>query len=133
MGGLLTAQETAFSANKVPARDLAYIVMMLEDKKINDRTAKQLFARKFNGDAQDVKTMIERENLGLEDLPEEQYVSVAREILTQHPAMVVQIKEKGQMGKLGFFVGQMMQQGRGKFVATRAAATLRHLLEVPRQ
>lgn len=133
MGGLLSTQETAFSANKVQARDLAYIVMMLEDKKISDRTAKQLFARKFNGSSQDVKSMIEQENLILEELPEEQYVSLAREVILQHPAMVVQIKEKGQMGKLGFFVGQIMRQGRGKFVATRAEATLRRLLEVPKQ
>ncbi|KAL8999196.1 MAG: hypothetical protein Q9188_005939 [Gyalolechia gomerana] len=133
LGGLLSAQEAAFSANKVPARDLAYIVMMLEDEKISGRTAKQLFARKFNGDAQDVKSMIERENLMMEDLPEERYVSIAREIIVQNPVMVAQIKEKGQIGKLAFFIGQMMRRGRGKFVATKAEATLRRLLEVPKQ
>lgn len=129
----MSAQEAAFSANKVPARDLAYIVMMLEDEKISGRTAKQLFARKFKGDAQDIKSMIERESLMLEDLPEERYVSIAREIIVQNPVMVAQIKEKGQIGKLAFFIGQMMRRGKGKFVATKAEATLRRLLEVPKQ
>ncbi|KAL8931977.1 MAG: hypothetical protein Q9216_007004 [Gyalolechia sp. 2 TL-2023] len=133
LGGLLSAQEVAFTANKVPARDLAYIVMMLEDGKLSGRIAKQLLARKFNGDAHDVKSIIEREDLMLEDLPEERYVSIARDIIAQNPVMAAQIKEKGQVSKLGFFIGQIMRHGHGKLVATRAEATLRRLLEVPKQ
>ena len=104
---------------------------MLGEERITGRTAKQLFARKFNGDAQDVKTIIERENLALEQMPEQQYAAMARQLISQNSAMAAQIKDKGQIGKLGFFVGQMMRQGEGKVVAKRAEATLRQLLELP--
>ncbi|KAL8748386.1 MAG: hypothetical protein Q9184_007343 [Pyrenodesmia sp. 2 TL-2023] len=129
MGGLLSARGTIFSPDRVPARDLAYIVMMLESDKITGRTAKQLFARKFDGDEQNIEAIVEGENLQLIPLSDEQYAAMARELLDNSPSMVAQIK-KGQTGKLGFFVGQMMRKGEGKVVAQKAEATLRHLLGI---
>ncbi|KAL9601015.1 MAG: hypothetical protein Q9219_002837 [cf. Caloplaca sp. 3 TL-2023] len=133
LGGLLSSSQVAFSTNRVPAKDLAYIVLMLEEEKLTGRTAKQLFARKFAGDARDIRIIVEQEDLALKALPEEQYVAMARKLLDQNPVMVAQIKHKGQIGKLGFFIGQMMRSGNGKVVAKRAEATLRQLLELPIQ
>lgn len=117
----------------MPAKDLAYIVLMLEDDKITGRTAKQLFARKFHGDAEDVKTIIERENLALVEMPDEEYAAMARELINQNPVMTAQIQEKGQTGKLGFFIGQMMRKGEGKVVAKKVETTLKQLLGLPKQ
>ncbi|KAL8900066.1 MAG: hypothetical protein Q9207_005872 [Kuettlingeria erythrocarpa] len=129
MGGLLSARETIFSPDKVPARDLAYIIMMLERNKITGRTAKQLFAKKFDGDERDVEAIVNGENLLLVQLSDEQYQAMARELLDSNSSMVAQIKQ-GQTGKLGFFVGQMMRKGEGKVVALKAEATLRRLLGI---
>ncbi|KAL9636522.1 MAG: hypothetical protein Q9204_002227 [Flavoplaca sp. TL-2023a] len=133
MGGLLSSSETAFSADRVPSKDLAFIILMLAMEQITGRTAKQLLAKKFYGDARDIESIIKEEDLGLEHLSEEEYMSMARDLLDGHPAMVVQIKEKGQIGKLGFFMGQMMRKGEGKVVAQRAEATLKKLLGLTNQ
>lgn len=129
MGGLLSARESIFSPDKVPARDLAYIIMMLERDKITGRTAKQVFAEKFDGDERNVEAIIKGENLLLVELSDEQYQAMARELLDSNSPMAAQIKH-GQIGKLGYFVGQMMRKGEGKVVAQKAEATLRHLLEL---
>ena len=128
MGGLLSTSECAFSADRVPAKELAFVILMLSMGRITGRTAKQLLAKKFHGDTREVETIIRDENLGLVHLSEEEYVSMARELLDGHPAIVAQIKDKGQIGKLGFFMGQMMRKGEGKVVAQRAEATLKKLL-----
>ncbi|KAL8771675.1 MAG: hypothetical protein Q9209_002866 [Squamulea sp. 1 TL-2023] len=128
MGGLLSASEATFSAGRVPAEDLAYIILMLDMERITGRTAKQLLAKVFHGDARGVETIIKEENLQLVHLSEEDYVTMARKILDDNPVMVAQIKEKGQLGKFGFFMGQMMRKGEGKVVAQRAESTLKRLL-----
>ncbi|KAL8674298.1 MAG: hypothetical protein Q9168_001291 [Polycauliona sp. 1 TL-2023] len=128
MGGLLSTSEANFSPDQVPAKELAFIVLMLGTEQITGRTAKQLLAKKFHGDTRDVETIIRQENMRLVHLSEEEYISMARELLNSHPAMVAQIKDKGQIGKLGFFMGQMMRKGEGKVVAQRAEAILKKLL-----
>ncbi|KAL8789079.1 MAG: hypothetical protein Q9213_001342 [Squamulea squamosa] len=128
MGGLLNASEATFSADRVPAEDLAYIMLMLDMERITGRTAKQLLAKKFHGDARGVETIIKDENLQLVHLSEEDYVTMASKILDDNPVMVAQIKDKGQLSKLGFFMGQMMRKGGGQVVAQRAESTLKTLL-----
>ncbi|KAL8999632.1 MAG: hypothetical protein Q9169_001592 [Polycauliona sp. 2 TL-2023] len=130
MGGLLSTSEASFSADRVTAKDLAMIVLMLGTEQITGRTAKQLLAKKFHGDTRDVETIISQENARLVHLSEEEYTSLAREVLNGYPALVAQIKDKGQVGKLGFFMGQMMRKGGGKVVAQRAEVTLKKLLGI---
>ncbi|KAL8803128.1 MAG: hypothetical protein Q9182_003378 [Xanthomendoza sp. 2 TL-2023] len=127
LGGLLSTSESAFTPDQVSAKDLAYIVLMLDIEEITGRTAKQLLAKKFHGDTRDIETIIKDENLRLVHLSENNYVAMARELLDSHPVMVAQIK-KGQTGKLGFFVGQMMRKGEGRVVALKAEQTLKELL-----
>ncbi|KAL8676187.1 MAG: hypothetical protein Q9186_007271 [Xanthomendoza sp. 1 TL-2023] len=128
LGGLLSTSESAFSPDRVSAKDLAHIVLMLDMEEITGRTAKQLLAKKFHGDTRDIETIIKAENLRLVHLPEDEYVAMARELLHSNPVMVAQIKEKGQTGKLGFLVGQMMREGKGNVVALKAKQTLKELL-----
>lgn len=128
MGGLLSTSECTFSPQRVSAKDLAYIIFLLETEEITGRTAKQLLAKIFHGDKRDVEAIISDENLRLVHLSQDEYVAMARELLDSNPVMVAQIKEKGQTGKLGFFMGQMMRKGEGKVVAPKAEATLKDLL-----
>ncbi|KAI4148293.1 MAG: hypothetical protein LQ341_001632 [Variospora aurantia] len=132
MGGLLSTSETAFSPEIVPARDLAYICLMLEIGKITRLTAKHLFGRKFRGDRRDVKNIIAEENLLLVHLTDEQYAIMALDLINSNPVMAERVK-KGQLGKLQFFIGQMMRKGQGKVMAPKAEAALRQLLEIPQQ
>ncbi|KAL8696103.1 MAG: hypothetical protein Q9201_007824 [Fulgogasparrea decipioides] len=128
LGGLLGTFETAFSPSLVPASDIASIIFMLEMEKITGRTAKQLLAGKFHGDVRSVETIVEEENLALVHLSDEEYIAMARDLIDSNPVMVAQIKEQRQLGKLGYFVGQMMRKGKGKVVAQKAEMTLRQLL-----
>ncbi|KAL8708791.1 MAG: hypothetical protein Q9220_006352 [cf. Caloplaca sp. 1 TL-2023] len=130
LGGLLSASETIFDPDQVSPGDLALIITMLEVKKITGRTAKQLFAKKFHGDARDIRTIVKDENLTLVNLSKKEYVAMARDLLDSNPAIVLQIKDKGQIGKLKFLVGEMMRKGKGKIVAQKAEATLRQLLDI---
>ncbi|KAL8727324.1 MAG: hypothetical protein Q9181_005747 [Wetmoreana brouardii] len=131
IGGLLSTSETAFSPSLVPASDLAYIILTLEMDNITGRTAKQLLAKKFLGDARSIETIIEEENLALVHLSDEEYIAMARDLIHSNPVIVAQIREQRQLGRLGFLMGQMMRKGKGKIVAQKAEDTLRELLGIP--
>ena len=98
-------------------------------KEITGRTAKQLLAMVFHGDARDVDTIIEQENLRLVPLSRSSYVQMASELIRENEAMVMQIR-KGQMGKVQWFVGQMMRKGEGMVEAEKAEGVLREILGV---
>ena len=104
--------EKAFSANPVSAETLSRIIRNLLANEITGRTAKQLLTTIFNGDERDVDAIIEQENLRLVPLSALQYMQMAEELISENKAMVMQI-QKGQVGKLQWFVGQMMRKGRG--------------------
>ena len=82
----------------------------------------------FNGEKRIVETIIERENLGLKVLSREEYLSMAQQLLDDNRTKVKQIQQKGQLGKLQFFVGQMMRKGEGTVEASKAEAVLKELL-----
>jgi len=84
----------------------------------------------FNGDLRAVEAIIKEENLGLQVLSLEEYQSMAVKLLADHPEIAGKIKEKGQRGKLQFFVGQMMRQGQGRVEAGKAEAVLCEILGI---
>ncbi|KAL8951395.1 MAG: hypothetical protein Q9222_002616 [Ikaeria aurantiellina] len=131
LGGLLNTSESIFDPDQVSAGEMSLIIAMLEVDYITGSSAKQLFAKKFHGDTRDIRTIVQDENLALVHLSDDEYIEMAVGLLDSHPVMASQIKDKGQIGKLGFFIGQMMRKGRGKIVAQKAEATLRQLLEIP--
>lgn len=104
------------------------ILQNLDEGKITGSTAKKLLAMVFDGDERDVNTIIEQADLSLQRLSREEYVAMAQALLDKDPKKVQQIRERKQLGKLNFFVGQMMRQGSGRVEAQKAEAVLKELL-----
>lgn len=129
LGGLLTMSDTPFSANPVSAETLSRIIRRLLANEITGRTAKQLLAVIFDGDGRDVDAIIEQENLRLVPLSRLQYVQMAEQLISENEAMVTQV-QKGQVGKLQWFVGQMMRKGEGMVEAEKAESILKEIVGV---
>ena len=104
------------------------ILKNLEEGKITGSTAKQLLAMVFDGDERDVNTIIEQTGLSMQRLSREEYIIMAQALLDKDPKTVEQIQKGKQLGKLRFFVGQMMRQGSGRLEAQKAEAVLKELL-----
>lgn len=130
LGGLLSASETSFSDAQVPADALAIIIQNLLQKRITGRTAKQLLSIAFDGDTRDINLIIKEQNLELRSLTDHEYEDMAQGLMSSNQEMAEKIRSGGQMGKLQWFVGQMMRQGEGKVEAGKAKATLKRLLEL---
>ena len=109
---------------------MASIIENLMADRITGRTAKQLLTMVFHGESRDIDTIIKQENLELVRLPREQYLALAQRLIDEHGEIVRQITQKGQVGKVKWFVGQMMRKGEGKVEAARAEAIVRELLGV---
>lgn len=128
LGGLLSAAKIPFSPTIVPPRSMVSILQNLNEGKITGGSAKKLLAMVFGGDERDVDTIIKQEDLSLQHLSREEYVMMAQALLEKDPKIVKQIQKAKQLGKLKFFVGQMMRQGSGKVEAQMAEAVLKELL-----
>ncbi|PWY92403.1 hypothetical protein BO70DRAFT_348783 [Aspergillus heteromorphus CBS 117.55] len=129
VGGLLTKAELVWDAQRVPAPTLAALLDQLQRKRITGPTARRVLAMVFEGDSRAIPQLLEEENLILLPLSREEYVALAEAAIDQNPAMVEQIREKKQLGKLGWFVGQMMRMGeKGRVEAQKADAILRELI-----
>lgn len=129
LGGRLSASNTAFSDNRVTPAAMASIIDNLIALRITGRTAKQLLTMAFDGEPRDINTIIKAEKLELVPLPREEYLALGQRLIDENGEMVQQIKQKGQVGKLKWFVGQMVRKGNGKVEGARAEAILRELLE----
>ncbi|KAE8152675.1 B subunit of glutamyl-tRNA amidotransferase [Aspergillus avenaceus] len=129
LGGLLTKADLSWDPTRVPALSLAQIIDFLQRKRITGPTARQVLAMVFDGDARPIPQLLEEESLLLRPLSREEYIALAEDALGQNPPMVEQIRTKNQLGKLGWFVGQMMRTGeKGRVEAPKADAILRELI-----
>lgn len=129
LGGLLTKADRHWDEEIVPARSLADLVDHLQRKLITGPTAKQVLAAVFDGDRRPIPQLLEEDNLLLRPLSREEYIALAESAIAQNPQMVEQIRSKNQLGKLGWFVGQMMRTGeKGRVEAPKAEEVLRELI-----
>ncbi|KAL2829710.1 Glutamyl-tRNA amidotransferase subunit B, mitochondrial [Aspergillus cavernicola] len=129
LGGLLTKAGQPWDAERVTADSLAAIIDQLQRNRITGATAKQVLAMLFDGDRRPVMQLLEEENLILRPLSREEYIALAEAAIEQNPQMVEQIRSKKQLGKLGWFVGQMMRMGvKGRVEALKADEILRELI-----
>lgn len=129
LGGLLTKEEIEWTAELVPAQSLAGLIDQLQRKRITGPTAKVVLAMVFNEDKRPIQQLLEEENLLLRPLSREEYIALAESALSQNPQMVEQIRSKNQLGKLGWFVGQMMRMGeKGRVEAQKANEALQELI-----
>ena len=128
IGGLLSTSGTHFSESKIFPDTLASIIRNLNQGRITGRTGKYLLSTVFEGDDRKVEEIIRAENLELRGLPDEEYKNMAQQLIDQNPAMADKIQRNGQVGKLQWFIGQMMRGGEGKVEAVKAESVLKQLL-----
>ncbi|KAK4690486.1 hypothetical protein P7C71_g6316, partial [Lecanoromycetidae sp. Uapishka_2] len=128
LGGLLSTASIPFSPALVPAPKMADILVTLYGKRITGATAKRLLAKVFDGDGRSIQSIIDADGLGLQHLSQQDYVAMAQTLIEDNEDKVKQIQEKKQLGKVKWFVGQMVRQGEGKVEAQRAEAALKDLL-----
>ncbi len=129
LGSLMTTSEIPWSENKVSVEALAEILNHLQRSNITGSTAKQVLKMVFEGDARNVRDIINEEGLAFHPLSDDEYALLAQEVMNRNQDVVQQIREKGQMGKLMFLVGQMMRTGEeGRVEAKRAETFLRQLV-----
>ena len=127
----MSAAGLPFNAELVPTNSMVEILSNLSENRITGTTAKRLLAMVFDGDRRDVNAIIHEENLALQHMSRDEYLAMAQSLIDENNDKVKQIQQKGQMGKLKWFVGQMMRQGEGKVEAIKAEAILKELLGVP--
>ncbi|KAJ5772647.1 hypothetical protein N7520_003176 [Penicillium odoratum] len=128
LGGLLTKADRTWHADIVPAQSLADLIDHVQRKLITGPTAKQVLAAIFDGDRRPVPQLLEEDNLLLRPLSREEYITLAESAIALNPKMVEQIRGN-QLGKLGWFVGQMMRTGeKGRVEAPKAETILRELI-----
>ena len=115
LGGLLTMSNMNWRDLTVTQIELAGILLNLQRKHITSRAAKQLLATLHNlqleGQRPAVEQLIESGNLRLKPLSDHEYAALAEEVMKQNPEMVTAVRDRGQKGKLMWFVGQMIRKG----------------------
>jgi aspartyl-tRNA(Asn)/glutamyl-tRNA(Gln) amidotransferase subunit B len=131
LGGLLTKTESEFSAARVPATSLATILHALLKGDVSGKNAKRLLSIVFEGEDKDVETIIEREDLRIQHLSDEEYHDMAMATIKEFPNMAQKVRN-GQQGKLQWLVGQMIKRSGGRVDAQRAAGALAPLVQPPK-
>ena len=130
LGRLLNLANVPFSKDLVPSKSMAGILYSLDKGLITGTTAKRLLGMVFDGDRRPVEAIIEEENLGFHALSKDEYTKMAEVLIYENQDKVKQIQQKKQLGKLQFFMGQMMRRGHGKVEAAQAEAVLKDLLGI---
>ncbi|PNS14356.1 Glutamyl-tRNA(Gln) amidotransferase subunit B, mitochondrial [Sphaceloma murrayae] len=133
IGGLLATADMAWCDLRVSSQDLAAILRHLTLRCITGRSAKQLLQTVFDGNAtgKSIEMLIEEGNMLLRPMSDVEYRSLAQDVMTESPDIVAAIREKGQRGKIMFFVGQMMRRAdEGTVEADKARQVLEELLRV---
>lgn len=109
--GYLKEHKISIDAFKVTPQKLVHIIQLLEQDKINNHAAKEIFLiiAKTDGDPESIV-----KEKGLEQVGSAQELEIiVKEIIAQNPSEVSQYKA-GKDRLIGFFVGQAMQKTHGK-------------------
>jgi len=135
LGGLATTREKRWEQLAISPEEFADLLVNLQKRQITARSAKHLLAMLCDmplGARASVEQLIDEGNLRLRPLTEEAYEALARCIMDENPQIVAAVTEKGQKGKVMWFVGQMVRRGeegtvepeRAKEVVERMLATV---------
>lgn len=83
---------------------------MVQKNKISHDSGKKIMSLISTGDTRAVTTIAAEENMIVKEIPMALYTQTAEALVKNNPEMAKAIKEKGQQGKIMWFVGQMMKQ-----------------------
>ena len=128
LGSVMASSEKATTkALKCPLI-MARVLEALVRDRITGQSAKRLLLLALESDNDTVETIIKDENLELKKLPRTEYLKMAQDLIDANEEMAEKIR-KGQSGKLMWFVGQMMREGKGNVEPDKAKAVLGELLK----
>lgn len=134
IGGLLTSDNREWSELPVTSEELASILANLLSRQITGRVAKQLLQQVYNDESPSrtsVDARIDENNLRLRPISRDEYNRLAQSIMEENPDMVSAVRDKGQKGKVMWFVGQMVRRAEeGTVEAEKAKEVLDELLQV---
>lgn len=105
---------------------LAELIQMVETKEITGSTGKELL-EKVQESGKDPKIIVETEDLG-QVSDEVALRQIAKNVITQNPDQVATYKG-GKSTVIGWFVGQIMRETKGKANAQLVQSILRELLD----
>lgn len=109
--GLLKEHKIEIEACRVTPEALASIVKMLDENKINNHAAKEVFEEVAQSGKDPIALVKER---GLEQIGSvDELEKIVIELIQQNPALVEDYKA-GKERVFGFFIGQAMQKTKGK-------------------
>lgn len=133
IGGLLTSDNREWSDLSVTSDDLASILTNLLRKQITARVGKQLLQQLYDEDSTDSRTVdarIDEDNLRLRPMTKEALTALATSIMDENPEMVKAVREKGQKGKMMWFVGQIVRTAdEGTVEADKAKEVVEELMQ----
>ncbi|KAF2717085.1 putative glutamyl-tRNA [Polychaeton citri CBS 116435] len=135
LGGLLTTSNTNWQEIRLTSQELADLIANVLDKQITARVAKQLLAvlveNKDSNARPSADVLIDEGDLRLQPLSEEEYRALAQKVIDGSPGMVAAVVEKGQKGKLMWFVGQMVRNSKEGTVEPQKAREVIEALLLP--
>ncbi len=102
---------TDISSCKISPKQLAVLLTMIEKGTISGKIAKTVFAEMLET-GNDAETIVKEKNL-VQMSDEGDLVKIVKEIVAANPAQVEQFKA-GKTKVMGFFVGQLMKQTKGR-------------------
>jgi len=108
--GMINEAGVSFADVKVRPEHLAGLAVLIDQKKITSRQAKDMLAKMFATGA-DPEEIIKSENIGIGDADEVEAVVLA--IIAEHEAAVADYK-KGKTASLQFLIGQAMAKLKGR-------------------
>jgi len=108
--GLMNEASVSFADVKVRPEHLASLAILIEQKKITSRQAKDMLAKMFATGA-DPEEIMQSENIGIGDADEVEAVVLA--IIAEHHAAVADYK-KGKTASLQFLIGHAMAKLKGR-------------------
>ncbi len=108
--GMMNEASVSFADVKVSPEHLATLAVLIEQKKITSRQAKDMLAKMFATGA-DPEEIMKSENIGIGDSDEVEAVVLA--IIAEHHAAVADYK-KGKTASLQFLIGQAMARLKGR-------------------
>jgi len=113
------------AALKIQPRHLAEIIQMVDSKSITNSTGKALL-EKVEETGRDPEKIVEAEGLG-QVSDEETLKSLVREVIEANPEQVA-VYRGGKVSLMGWFVGQIMRETKGKADAQRTRVILEKFL-----
>jgi aspartyl-tRNA(Asn)/glutamyl-tRNA(Gln) amidotransferase subunit B len=108
--GLMNQAGISFADLKVGPDHLASLAVLIDQKKITSRQAKDMLAKMFATGA-DPEEIMKSDNIGIGDTDEVEAVVLA--IIAEHEAAVADYK-KGKRASLQFLIGQAMATLKGR-------------------